>query len=61
MKELKTMGHYFNVTRPDQIVQIKDLKPNKVWYEVIRQYDKNTITEFCCTRERFNNLYLPKQ
>jgi myo-inositol-hexaphosphate 3-phosphohydrolase len=61
MKDLKTMGYYFNVTRTDQVVQIIDLKKDKVWYQVIRQYDQNTITEFCCTRERFNNLYLPKQ
>lgn len=60
MKELKIMGYYINSTRPDQLVQIKDLKPNSVWYEVISQNDKNTITEFCCTRERFNNLYIPK-
>ena len=61
MKDLKTMGYYFNVTRTDQVVQIIDLKKDKVWYQVIRQYDQNTITEFFCTRERFNNLYLPKQ
>jgi hypothetical protein len=61
MKDLKVMGHYYNVTREDQVVQIKDLQKTKVWYEVLRQYDKNTITDFCCTRERFNNLYREKK
>lgn len=56
--ELKLMGYYMNVTREDQIVQIKDLKRGMVWYEVIRQHDINQITEFCCTAERFNNLYV---
>ena len=59
--ELKEMGYYINVTRPDQVVQIKDVTKNKVWYEVIRQYDRNTISEFCCTQERFKNLYIEKQ
>jgi hypothetical protein len=58
--ELKLMGYYINVTRKDQVVQIKDLQRSKVWYEVIRQNDLNTIKEFCCTIERFNNLYIPR-
>jgi hypothetical protein len=60
MKELKEMGYYTNVTRTDQVVQIKELKSTKVWYEVIRQNAKNTIREFCCSRERFTNLYVPR-
>ena len=36
-QELKTMGYYINVTRTDQVVQIKDLQRGRVWYEVIRQ------------------------
>lgn len=59
-KELKEMGYYTNVTRTDQVVQIKEITSTKVWYEVIRQNAKNTITEFCCTRERFTNLYVPR-
>ena len=59
-QELKLMGYYINVTRTDQVVQIKDLQRSKVWYEVIRQHDPNTIKEFCCTIERFNNLYIPR-
>jgi len=59
-QELKLMGYYINVTRKDQVVQIKDLQRSKVWYEVIRQHDSNTIKEFCCTIERFNNLYIPR-
>ena len=55
------MGYYINVTRPDQVVQIKALQRNKLWYEVIRQYDKNTISEFCCSQERFKNLYIEKK
>jgi hypothetical protein len=59
--ELKEMGYYINVSRPDQVVQIKALQRGKLWYEVIRQYDKNTISEFCCSQERFKNLYIEKK
>jgi hypothetical protein len=61
MKELKLMGYYINVTREDQCVQIKDLQRGRVWYEVIRQDDANTITEFCCTQDRFVRLYAEKR
>ena len=61
INELKEMGYYINVTRPDQVVQIKALQRGKLWYEVIRQYDKNTISEFCCSQERFKNLYIEKK
>jgi hypothetical protein len=61
MKDLKVMGHYYNVTREDQVVQIKDIQRGKLWYEVIRQYDQNTITEFCCSVKRFKNLYKEKR
>ena len=61
MKELKEMGYYINVTREDQLVQIKAIQRNKLWYEVIRQNDKNTISEFCCSQERFKNLYIEKR
>ena len=61
MKELKEMAYYINVTREDQIVQIKALQRSKLWYEVIRQHDKNTINEFCCSQERFKNLYIEKK
>ena len=60
-KELKEMAYYINVSRPDQIVQIKALQRGKLWYEVIRQHDKNTINEFCCSQERFKNLYIEKK
>ncbi len=56
--ELQLMGYYKNVTREDQVVQIKDLKKDKLWYEVLRQHDINPITEFCCTVERFKRLYI---
>ena len=59
--ELKEMGYYINVTRPDQLVQIKDIQRGKLWYEVIRQHDRNTITEFCCSEIRFKNLYIQKK
>jgi hypothetical protein len=59
--ELKEMGYYINSTREDQCVQIKALQRGKLWYEVIRQYDKNTISEFCCSQERFKNLYIEKK
>jgi hypothetical protein len=55
--KLTLMGYYKNLTR-NQIVQIKELKKNRVWYEIIRQDEKNPINEFCCTVERFNNLYV---
>jgi len=58
--ELKLMGYYVNVTRKDQVVQIKELKRGMVWYEVLRQDDRNTITDFYCTEVRFNNLYIPR-
>ena len=61
MNELKTMGYYINCTRTDQVVQIKDLQRGRVWYEVIRQNDRNTITDFCCTEQRFKNLYIQKK
>jgi hypothetical protein len=57
MKELKVMGYYQNTTR-NQVVQIKDVKRGMVWYEVLRQDEANPISEFCCTQERFNNLYV---
>lgn len=60
-QELKLMGYYINCTRTDQVVQIKDLQRGRVWYEVIRQNDRNTITDFCCTEERFKNLYIPRK
>jgi myo-inositol-hexaphosphate 3-phosphohydrolase len=60
-KELKEMNYYINSTREDQCVQIKDLKRGMVWYEVIRQNDINTITEFCCTEQRFKNLYIERR
>jgi len=60
-KELKEMANYINVSRPDQLIQIKALQRNKLWYEVIRQHDKNTINEFCCSQERFKNLYIEKK
>ena len=60
-QELKLMGYYINVTRTDQVVQIKDLQRGRVWYEVIRQTDSNTITDFVCTEERFKNLYIPRK
>ena len=59
--ELKTMGYYINSTREDQLVQIKDIQRGKLWYEVIRQSDANTIKEFCCTETRFKNLYIQKK
>jgi len=55
--ELKVMGYYQNTTR-NQVVQIKDVKRGMVWYEVLRQDEANPISEFCCTQERFNNLYV---
>lgn len=61
MRELKEMGYYINVSRPDQLVQIKALQRGKLWYEVIRQSDANTIKEFCCTETRFKNLYIEKR
>ena len=61
MKELKIMGYYINSTREDQLVQIKDIQRGKLWYEVIRQHDRNTISEFCCTETRFKNLYIEKK
>lgn len=61
MIELKIMGYYINSTREDQVVQIKALQRGKLWYEVIRQSDKNTISEFCCSQERFKNLYIEKK
>jgi len=43
MKEdLKVMGYYKNTTR-EQIVQIKDFKKDKVWYETIRQHETDYI------------------
>lgn len=60
-KELKLMGYYINVTRKDQVVQIKDLQRGRVWYEVIRQTDSNTIREFCCSEIRFKNLYIERR
>jgi hypothetical protein len=57
MKDLKVMGYYQNTTR-NQVVQIKDVKRGMVWYEVLRQDEANPISEFCCTQERFNNLYV---
>lgn len=57
MNDLKIMGYYKNTTR-EQLVQIKDLKSNKLWYEVIKQDATNPITEFCCTIERFKRLYV---
>ena len=60
-KELKLMGYYINSTREDQVVQIKELKRGMVWYEVLRQHDINTITDFYCTQERFNNLYIERR
>lgn len=60
-KELKEMGYYINSTRQDQIVQIKAIQRGKLWYEVIRQHDRNTINEFCCSQERFKNLYIEKK
>ena len=59
--ELKEMGYYINVSRPDQVVQIKALQRGKLWYEVIRQHDKNTIAEFCCSQESFKNHYIEKK
>ncbi len=59
--ELKIMGYYINSTREDQLVQIKDIQRGKLWYEVIRQSDANTIKEFCCTETRFKNLYIQKK
>jgi hypothetical protein len=59
--ELKVMGYYINSTREDQLVQIKDIQRGKLWYEVIRQNERNTITEFCCTETRFKNLYIEKK
>ena len=59
--ELKVMGYYINSTREDQLVQIKDIQRGKLWYEVIRQSERNTITEFCCTEIRFKNLYIQKK
>lgn len=59
--ELKEMTYYINCTRTDQVVQIKALQRDKLWYEVIRQHDKNTITEFCCSQIRFKNLYIEKK
>ena len=60
-QELKLMGYYINVTREDQLVQIKDIKRGKLWYEVIRQNESNPITEFCCSEERFKNLYIERR
>ena len=60
-EELKIMAKYYNTTRPDQIVQIKDMKRNMMWYETLRQDDKNTMTEFCCSQERFVRLYAEKR
>ena len=60
-RELKIMAKYYNTTRPDQIVQIKDMKGNRMWYETLRQVDSNTITEFCCSQERFVRLYAEKR
>lgn len=60
-EQLKIMGRYYNTTRPDQIVQIKDMKRNMMWYEILRQDDVNTITEFCCSQERFVRLYAEKR
>ena len=60
-EQLKIMGKYYNTTRPDQIVQIKDMKRNMMWYEILRQDDANTITEFCCSQERFVRLYAEKR
>jgi hypothetical protein len=57
MNDLKVMGYYKNVTR-EQVVQIKDITSTKLWYEVIRQYETNPITEFCCSVERFKRLYI---
>ena len=59
--QLKEMGYYINSTREDQLVQIKAIQRGKLWYEIIRQHDKNTITEFCCTETRFKNLYIEKR
>jgi hypothetical protein len=55
--DLQIMGYYKNTTR-EQIVQIKDLKKDKLWYETIRQHETNPITEFCCSVERFKRLYI---
>jgi len=55
--DLQIMGYYKNTTR-EQIVQIKDLKRDKLWYETIRQHEINPITEFCCSTERFKRLYI---
>ena len=54
------MGYYINSTREDQVVQVKELKRGMVWYEVLRQHDINTITDFYCTQERFKNLYIER-
>lgn len=59
--KLNLMGYYVNVTRTDQVVQIKELKRGMVWYEVLRQDDRNTITDFYCSETRFNNLYIPRK
>jgi hypothetical protein len=55
--DLQIMGYYKNTTR-EQIVQIKDFKKDKLWYETIRQHETNPITEFCCSVERFKRLYI---
>jgi hypothetical protein len=57
MEDLKIMGYYKNTTR-EQIVQIKDFKRDKLWYETIRQDEANTIKEFCCSTDRFKRLYI---
>jgi len=56
-EDLKIMGYYKNTTR-EQIVQIKDFKRDKLWYETIRQNEANPIKEFCCSTERFKRLYI---
>ena len=59
--ELKTRAYYINSTRDDQVVQIKDIQRGKLWYEVIRQNDRNTLIEFCCSETRFKNIYIEKR
>lgn len=59
IEQLREMTRYYNLTRHDQIVEIKQIQGGTLWYEVIQQNAINKKTEFCCSVGRFINLYKP--
>ena len=54
---MKVGERFYNTTRPNQIVVLTDVDNVNLSYKVEQATSDNSIKNFTCSKQRFENLY----